>query len=352
MILRQSDFMCLPLVNLIEFSQLIAVLDGVATSSIVDRALREAGVSRRMIRAVPGFIPYVVEAKVLESVARSLGDPLLGAHLGKAFDYSSYGSYADYVLGAPNLGVGLARGRRALPFLHPGSDVFIRRNGDHILVGYEHGLRSAVGHKHVNDASIFIMTKVFQHYLGQDWRPAWVELPGSEKKALDNLLSSRIVYGANTLAIAVCESALNTKNSRTQSPQEFVTISELPGLMGVSQPRTMEEHVREVLRLQLFAGDMSVESVAHRLIIGPRTLQRRLRTEGTSFRDVKARFVSDRARALLADARLSINDVARALGYRETNSFRHAFREWTGVSPLAYRTQVLDLGYIHSAAVK
>jgi AraC-like DNA-binding protein len=54
-----------------------------------------------------------------------------------------------------------------------------------------------------------------------------------------------------------------------------------------------------------------------------------------------ARFVEERARALLAEPDLAIDDVARSLGYSEPNSFRRAFRKWTGLSPGSYRAAVL-----------
>jgi AraC-like DNA-binding protein len=123
-------------------------------------------------------------------------------------------------------------------------------------------------------------------------------------------------------------------------PEEILTLSDLPSLMGVTPPRTMEDFVRAALRTQLVQGDLSIDSVACHLSIGPRTLQRRLRLEGTSFREVKERFVKERAQALLSGSDLSMDAIARSVGYSEPNNFGRAFRNWTGLSPSSYRSAI------------
>ena len=65
--------------------------------------------------------------------------------------------------------------------------------------------------------------------------------------------------------------------------------------------------------------------------------------EGTSFREVKATFIETRARELLAESDLGLDEIARSLGYREPNSFRRAFRTWMGLSPRAYRARADDV---------
>ena len=81
--------------------------------------------------------------------------------------------------------------------------------------------------------------------------------------------------------------------------------------------------------------------MSDRLFIGPRKLQRALKAESTSFREVRERFLEARARALLAEPDISIDAVARSLGYTETNSFRRAFRKWTGLPLGTYRSRLL-----------
>ena len=87
-------------------------------------------------------------------------------------------------------------------------------------------------------------------------------------------------------------------------------------------------------------GFPSFEVTARLLHLTPRTLHRRLTTEGTSFR---ARLEQVRHRLAvehLRSSNLSTGEIAWALGYRHQANFRRAFLTWEGVSPAQDRARV------------
>jgi transcriptional regulator GlxA family with amidase domain len=47
----------------------------------------------------------------------------------------------------------------------------------------------------------------------------------------------------------------------------------------------------------------------------------------------------DQARALLAESRVRISDVAAAVGFRNVDTFRRAFERRLALSPSTYRAQ-------------
>jgi AraC-like DNA-binding protein len=79
------------------------------------------------------------------------------------------------------------------------------------------------------------------------------------------------------------------------------------------------------------------EAVAAKLGLAPRTLHRRLRDEGTSFREIKAALRRELALARLERTRQSVADIAAELGYSEPSAFFRAFQGWTGEAPSAHR---------------
>lgn len=101
------------------------------------------------------------------------------------------------------------------------------------------------------------------------------------------------------------------------------------------------EHVRSLLQLEA-GGYPDLPTVAARLRITERTLARRLRAAGCSFRQL----LNDARRrdgiALLRNPSLSIGDVAQRLGYGAASNFCRAFHAWTGHYPAAYRDLHLD----------
>jgi AraC-like DNA-binding protein len=79
------------------------------------------------------------------------------------------------------------------------------------------------------------------------------------------------------------------------------------------------------------------ESVASSLCMTSRTLSRKLSAEGTSYSQLVASVRYALALDYLRGTSLSIEDIAAALGFSDANSFRHAFKRWSGGSPLQYR---------------
>lgn len=86
--------------------------------------------------------------------------------------------------------------------------------------------------------------------------------------------------------------------------------------------------------------DPSLQRVASMLGLHPKTLNRRLRLAGASFRDLQARYRMALAERYLRDPRLTVTDIAFRLGYSEKSAFNRAFRRWRGQSPAEFRAAV------------
>lgn len=84
-------------------------------------------------------------------------------------------------------------------------------------------------------------------------------------------------------------------------------------------------------------GVCTLEEVARRLHVSPRTLKRRLAAAGTSYARLVEEFRQARAEQLLRDASLSVDEIAARLGYCDAAALTRAFRRWTGTTPAAYR---------------
>ena len=80
-----------------------------------------------------------------------------------------------------------------------------------------------------------------------------------------------------------------------------------------------------------------LEQIAAQLYLTPRTLIRRLKAGGSSYRQLLERGRSECAQALLMQANLTVADVGERLGYRDPANFGRAFRQWQGVTPAAWR---------------
>ena len=79
---------------------------------------------------------------------------------------------------------------------------------------------------------------------------------------------------------------------------------------------------------ELIAGDLSVSN---------RTLQRKLKDEGTSFMELLQDTRLQLARKYLRQPGRSVVETAYLLGFSEPSTFSRAFKRWTGRAPADYR---------------
>ena len=69
----------------------------------------------------------------------------------------------------------------------------------------------------------------------------------------------------------------------------------------------------------------------------PRTLERHLSYQGTTFREI-SRQVQLQASQRLLKTGASVSDVAKTLGFSEIAAFTRAFRRWSGETPSSWKS--------------
>ncbi len=81
----------------------------------------------------------------------------------------------------------------------------------------------------------------------------------------------------------------------------------------------------------------SIEETANHFYMSKKTLQRRLRDEGATYRELCLDIRQTRAYQWVTTSNKSIQDIANTLGYSHISAFSRAFKEWFGVSPRSFR---------------
>jgi AraC-like DNA-binding protein len=95
--------------------------------------------------------------------------------------------------------------------------------------------------------------------------------------------------------------------------------------------------VHECLCAGLRSGRSTALATGRLLGVSERSMQRYLRSEGTSFEEILERTRRELAMIYLDDPTLGIAEIAQLLGYSEASVFFRAFRRWTGITPARYR---------------
>ncbi len=104
---------------------------------------------------------------------------------------------------------------------------------------------------------------------------------------------------------------------------------------GMDQPFRYADAVRNRLLGSTVIPNQT--ALAQSMFMTPRTLQRRLQAESTSFSELLREARHQRADQLLTESQLGMEQIAASLGFSDAVAFSHAFKSWTGRSPQSWR---------------
>lgn len=115
-------------------------------------------------------------------------------------------------------------------------------------------------------------------------------------------------------------------------------------LSGDTGPELAEAPAEVLAILRVVQGDMArtwtLNHVAKRLAVSPRSLQRSLAQADTSFSKVITEWRLAEARRLLMSTELSITDIGYICGFSDTSHFSRRFKAYYGESPSAYHRRI------------
>ena len=165
--------------------------------------------------------------------------------------------------------------------------------------------------------------------------------PTYGKKYHDHF-GDNIKFNQPATEIIVPESILSTP-SPTADPvlhQEAVAICErqLKEIKG-GEAGSLVSSTEETVSTLIFDNPgkiWTLNEVAARLSMSPRTLIRKLESEGTKFQRVRDEMAKKQVANYLTDASLSVESIGHLMGFSDVSSFRRSFKRWFGETPSQY----------------
>ena len=327
-------------------SYLQPLLEAAAARGLSSEALaRAAGLPQHALQPLPESLNADDYVRLLDTAAELAGDPHFGLHVGERVKLGTYTVYGLILLSCRDFGQALEQTMRYEQLAH---DLGRSELGtDEGIASYTWHSNYDPQHRHLAD-SVFAGIRVFGNWLAGTTLPApQLRLthdggPAEQRTEYERVLGTMPAFGA--AANVACFDA-----QMLSWPVPNADVSLYPVLQqhadqllrqrALSQGQSsITQQVRAVIIASLAHGQVRLATIAEELKLSPRTLQRKLNEAGATFQQVldQARF--ELAKDYLKRPELSLVDIAFLLGYQEQSAFNHAFKEWAGVNPGAYRS--------------
>ncbi|MFZ6047081.1 AraC family transcriptional regulator [Pseudomonas sp. CR3202] len=301
--------------------------------------LRRASLPQDCLRRQDGILPYRRYCELLELCAAQSGNASFGLQYGLFQGIDVFGELFYLIRNAGTVGDALAELRANYSLYNGAAEVAFDLEGGVARLGYRINACDMPGLGQAEELACSVGVQLLRALAGAGWQPATVRLrhpPLGDEATYRRALGVRPVFAAPCTELEFDASVLSLPLGEADARLHQLITEHIARMERLSADE-LPSYVRQLLRNLLPCGRATLEKVADCMAVNPRTLQRRLEQEGTSFQHLLDETRQGLARHYLDDPSLSIAQIAGLLGYSDASGFSRAFNRWFNVSPLKWQ---------------
>jgi AraC-like DNA-binding protein len=342
----------IPLVRASSMAPVAAYLKEIGAP--VESLWKGAGLRPEALDEPEALIPLNLLVRFIESAARTQAIPDLGYRVVRPTALATLGTFGDLIRRGDTLQEVIATLQIAVNAYNSGASYWLTTEGD--VARLCRRIRATGSRFRQADLlSIGLFVSVIRAAAGPEWTPDELDLQSTAASDpridVEELAHCRIRTGRAATSIAFPRSLLVRRLRWPGAAPAGEEPGSRAAWLASPPPRDFLASVLVVIDASLGSGRCDLLRVADAAGMSARSFQRAIANSGASFSALLQRARLTRARRLLEDSSVKILDVACELGYSDPAHFTRAFRQWTAISPHAYRELLLrDRGLHRSRA--
>ncbi len=283
------------------------------------------------------IVPFPIMNRAYNLAARMSGDDQFGARVGADLRIEALGPFVEYSLRGETLAEVIAR-TNSSQRLHTNAlalDLSVADGRARWRLRCKSRLETSV--ESLAQRSLMLMFQPVRRMSGAGEIEFHVAEPySSQARKLEGWLGLKVHARADDYGITFPAPWLGNRAPLADRLAE-VSMDALASYGNQQLPRAVAESVLVALALHEDLPAGGLDATADELGLAPRTLQRALRREGVTYRQIVLGAAVKRAEELLATSDKPLTEVALRAGYSDPSNFHRAFRSQTGVTPGRFR---------------
>lgn len=306
-----------------------------------EASLRASQLSREDLAHVENRLPYVCVRALWEAAADAAGDPSFGVHVAEGLPIGAL-DVLDYVMSAEaTAGAGLSRVVKYVRLVHDRAELRLVVEPSHArIVG---GVPALPGTQ-FDEFVLSLLLVRSRQATGVQWKPdrmVFQHARTNDDGELSRLFGCPLAFGAPEIEMRFAASVLELPHLHADSTL-LAVVSRLAGAALESVPARGDLVARaaSAIARQMSKELPTIFATAAAMGVPERTLQRRLAAAGVSHSTLVEGVRRELALRHLANAGLSIAEIAFVLHFSDSTAFDRAFKRWTGETPARHRSRL------------
>lgn len=282
------------------------------------------------------------QLQILQNSLRLANDDAFGLRMGQRLTSPTHGAMGFLANSSPDLLTALRAFQAFLPTRMNLARLELVTRGDGLEVTCQFDMA-------LNEEMLRVLSEIFtviffecaEFIVGRPVAEAVIcfahKEPSYSDRYADHIPGS-IEFGAASIELRIPIEVCRVPNASANHENYMMALRQCETMLAQLHPdnRTCKYQIQKMM-LSHPPGVLSEEEAASAMFICKRTLARRLKAEGTSFRQIRDDILSQQAVGYLRDSSLPVEAMAELLNYHDSANFRRAFKRWFGVTPDQYR---------------
>jgi AraC-like DNA-binding protein len=309
----------------------------------VEPLLKASDLSIRQVENSNFRIAVKNQIKFLNLAADALSDEFLGVHLAEGVDLRSLGLLYYVLASSASLGDALRRASRYSSVNNEGVQITFWENPKQISIIFRYIGVARLSDRHQIEFFVVTLLRICRQLTDRHLSPMTIKLIHRRTHLparLRSILGCKVLFGSDIDEVAYRQPFKNASIGDADPYLNSVLVKYCEEAISNHRAGSgaWRLNVENAIAPLLPHGRAEMAEVAQRLGISQRTLGRRLASEGHTFGEVLDGLRFDLATKYLHEHDLPISEVAWLLGYQETSAFYHAFKRWSGKTPMQTRS--------------
>lgn len=318
------------------FSELVTELGGDPAA-----LLRKARISPAMLRSGDNFVSFRSVLNLLEHAAESLDCKDLGLRMSVRQDVELFGPLAVAAQHCETLGAAVDCFSKYFHTHTSGLQIATSHNTSEntTQVIFRVLLSRPPAHTQFDERCLLIAHNCLKLASAGAYRPLRMLLPHcrlSSAKAYSQYFDCEVRFDQTMTAVELAASDWR-RRIPNYNPQLHLIATAFLDKLGDKPNALLSLRVRDAIKPLLTTGNCSHTDISEALHLHPRTLQRRLADEGSSFETIKDEVRREMAQRYLTTSALPLSQITALLGYSEQSALTRSCQRWFDCKPLALR---------------
>jgi AraC-like DNA-binding protein len=274
--------------------------------------------------------------RLWQMAARQSGNPAIGLEMGRAPSINAFDAYSATQLSSRCVRESLERAVRYQKVVGSALQITMEETPEMCQISFQSQGDELSPAREGFDAGLALAIASMRLMTNHPVTPLYVTFACPEVADLDpyiQLFSCPLHFNKDRYSLCVGLDVLELPMVFANQSMADHHDSLLDKAITSSTNASLSQRVEQMIKLHLPTGEPSIQHAAQAMHMSPRTMQRHLRGEATSFRSLLDEIRKTLAGDYVERSDLPLKEVTFLLGFSDHANFYRAFKRWYGKTP-------------------